>query len=66
MNWARIRDEFPSLENWTYLNTATYGNCPAARWLLSVSISRIAMSWPVRILFTGTTIWTASAPPLRA
>ena len=24
-DWARIREEFPSLGNWTYLNTATYG-----------------------------------------
>ena len=27
-DWARIRDEFPSLRKWTYLNTATYGQLP--------------------------------------
>ncbi len=25
MNWDAIRSEFPALENWTWLNTATYG-----------------------------------------
>lgn len=32
-NWNQIRNEFPALRNWTYLNTATYGqmpNCAAA------------------------------------
>lgn len=28
MNWETIRAEFPSLENWTYFNTATYGQMP--------------------------------------
>jgi cysteine desulfurase/selenocysteine lyase len=28
MNWAAIRAEFPALERWTYLNTATYGQMP--------------------------------------
>jgi cysteine desulfurase/selenocysteine lyase len=28
MNWAAIRTEFPALEHWTYLNTATYGQLP--------------------------------------
>ena len=28
MNWAKIRAEFPALERWTYLNTATYGQMP--------------------------------------
>jgi cysteine desulfurase / selenocysteine lyase len=28
MNWASIRAEFPALANWTYLNTATYGQVP--------------------------------------
>jgi selenocysteine lyase/cysteine desulfurase len=27
-DWARIREEFPALANWTYLNTATYGQMP--------------------------------------
>jgi len=27
-DWAQARLEFPSLENWTYLNTATYGQHP--------------------------------------
>src|SRR5579863_10008036 len=28
MNWAAIRAEFPALERWTYLDTATYGQMP--------------------------------------
>jgi cysteine desulfurase / selenocysteine lyase len=28
MDWAAIRGEFPALEHWTYLNTATYGQMP--------------------------------------
>lgn len=27
-DWARVREEFPALANWTYLNTATYGQLP--------------------------------------
>ncbi|MEZ5402836.1 MAG: aminotransferase class V-fold PLP-dependent enzyme [Bryobacteraceae bacterium] len=28
-NWAEVRKQFPALANWTYLNTATYGQTPA-------------------------------------
>jgi selenocysteine lyase/cysteine desulfurase len=28
MNWDSIRAQFPALENWTWLNTATYGQLP--------------------------------------
>ena len=28
MDWIEIRKEFPALERWTYLNTATYGQMP--------------------------------------
>jgi cysteine desulfurase / selenocysteine lyase len=28
MNWTTIRAQFPALANWTYLNTATYGQVP--------------------------------------
>jgi selenocysteine lyase/cysteine desulfurase len=28
MDWDTIRREFPALANWTYLNTATYGQLP--------------------------------------
>lgn len=28
MNWEAIRAQFPALENWTWLNTATYGQVP--------------------------------------
>jgi selenocysteine lyase/cysteine desulfurase len=28
MDWLKIRQEFPALERWTYLNTATYGQMP--------------------------------------
>jgi selenocysteine lyase/cysteine desulfurase len=28
MDWLEIRREFPALERWTYLNTATYGQMP--------------------------------------
>ena len=28
VDWAQVRREFPALENWTYLNTATYGQAP--------------------------------------
>jgi len=28
MDWVTIREEFPALERWTYLNTATYGQMP--------------------------------------
>lgn len=28
--WSSLRAEFPALENWTYLNTATYGQMPRA------------------------------------
>ena len=27
-DWTAIRTEFPALENWTYLNTATFGQLP--------------------------------------
>jgi cysteine desulfurase/selenocysteine lyase len=29
-DWKRLRAEFPALRNWTYLNTATYGQLPRA------------------------------------
>ena len=28
MNWQKVRDDFPALARWTYLNTATYGQVP--------------------------------------
>jgi cysteine desulfurase/selenocysteine lyase len=28
MNWSNIRAEFPALRNWTWLNTATFGQLP--------------------------------------
>jgi selenocysteine lyase/cysteine desulfurase len=28
MNWAAIRNEFPALRDWTYLNSATFGQTP--------------------------------------
>ena len=28
MNWAEIRTEFPALQRWTFLNTATFGQVP--------------------------------------
>jgi len=28
MDWVNIRRDFPALERWTYLNTATYGQVP--------------------------------------
>ena len=28
MNWELVRDEFPALKRWTYLNTATFGQIP--------------------------------------
>jgi selenocysteine lyase/cysteine desulfurase len=28
MNWDSVRVQFPALENWTWLNTATYGQVP--------------------------------------
>ena len=28
VDWKTIRSEFPALERWTYLNTATYGQLP--------------------------------------
>jgi len=28
IDWNDVRAEFPALENWTYLNTATYGQVP--------------------------------------
>ena len=28
MNWEAVRAQFPALENWTWLNTATYGQVP--------------------------------------
>jgi cysteine desulfurase / selenocysteine lyase len=28
VDWTAIRSEFPALENWTYLNTATFGQLP--------------------------------------
>ena len=27
-DWRAIRDEFPALGNWTFLNTATFGQLP--------------------------------------
>jgi len=27
-DWSRVRAEFPALQNWTYLNTATFGQLP--------------------------------------
>ncbi|MEZ5356310.1 MAG: aminotransferase class V-fold PLP-dependent enzyme [Bryobacteraceae bacterium] len=29
-DWSRIRQQFPALAHWTYLNTATYGQTPLA------------------------------------
>src|SRR3984957_393676 len=29
MNWTAVRFQFPALANWTWLNTATYGQIPA-------------------------------------
>ena len=29
-DWKALRAEFPALANWTYLNTATYGQMPRA------------------------------------
>ena len=28
MDWDSVREEFPALAHWTYLNTATYGQVP--------------------------------------
>ena len=28
MNWQQVRAEFPALDRWTYLNTASYGQTP--------------------------------------
>jgi selenocysteine lyase/cysteine desulfurase len=28
MNWNKVRNQFPALSNWTYLNSATYGQVP--------------------------------------
>ncbi|HLG96249.1 MAG TPA: aminotransferase class V-fold PLP-dependent enzyme [Bryobacteraceae bacterium] len=28
IDWRAVRNEFPALENWTYLNTATFGQLP--------------------------------------
>jgi cysteine desulfurase / selenocysteine lyase len=28
VDWSAVRADFPALENWTYLNTATYGHVP--------------------------------------
>src|SRR5262245_48787861 len=28
IDWKAVRSEFPAFENWTYLNTATYGHVP--------------------------------------
>ncbi len=28
VDWNAVRSEFPAVENWTYLNTATYGQLP--------------------------------------
>lgn len=28
VDWGRVRAEFPALENWTFLNTATFGQMP--------------------------------------
>src|SRR4051812_32298243 len=28
IDWSKVRGEFPALQNWTYLNTATYGQLP--------------------------------------
>ncbi len=28
VDWNEVRREFPALENWTYLNTATFGQLP--------------------------------------
>ena len=30
VDWDAIRAEFPALANWTYLNTATFGQLPRA------------------------------------
>src|SRR3954471_21471581 len=29
-DWAAVRREFPALQDWTFLNTATYGQLPHA------------------------------------
>ena len=42
MDWAGIRAEFPALERWTYLNTATYGQMPTR------SMNAVARHWERR------------------
>ncbi|MCP5109261.1 MAG: hypothetical protein GY953_00340, partial [bacterium] len=28
VDWSAVRSQFPALDNWTYLNTATFGQLP--------------------------------------
>ena len=64
-DWKRLRAEFPALANWTYLNTATYGQMPRAaaeamaRHIAGGTNLRAATSSP------GSTIWTRSGPRAR-
>ena len=49
VDWAAVRADFPSLANWTYLNTATFGQLSRRSTEASRDISRIVMKLHVGI-----------------
>ena len=66
IDWDSVREKFPALAHWTYLNTATYGQVPRR------GISADATHWTncekshAATLSIGTTMPTSSERRLRA
>jgi cysteine desulfurase / selenocysteine lyase len=62
MDWTPIRAQFPALSNWTYLNTATFGQVPTA------ATTAVADHWARRAeLACGDFLdWYTDADRLRA
>jgi cysteine desulfurase/selenocysteine lyase len=61
IDWQAVRAEFPALENWTYLNTATYGQIPRR------SVEAACGHWTHRdgLACTDFLSWYAEADRLR-
>lgn len=62
MDWAAIRAEFPALQRWTYLNTATYGQMPRR------SMAAVSRHWERRSEFACSDFldWYADTDGIRA
>ena len=61
-DWAAVRREFPALQDWTFLNTATYGQFRVRLCRRRRSIMRVAMRWRAPI----SSEWFDDADAVRA